>query len=75
MKSIGLWKTNKAIRLSPAPYPTWKATVTVTASTRFQYKYLKMKKNESDVIWESGPNRQGTTPVKGQSGTFRDSWR
>ena len=73
MPSIGSWNTNKAIPLSPANYPIWKGTVTVTASTRFQYKYLK--KIESNVIWESGPNREGTTPAKGQSNTFSDKWR
>jgi len=73
MDAIGSWNPAKAIALSSADYPIWKATVTVPASTKFQYKYIK--KNGSGVIWESDPDRQGTTPAKGQSGTVQDSWR
>jgi hypothetical protein len=73
MDAIGSWNPDKAIPLSPADYPTWKGTVIVPASTNFQYKYIK--KQGSKVIWESGNNRQSTTPVKGQSDTIKDTWR
>ena len=73
MDVIGSWNPDKAIALSSADYPTWKGTVTVPANTRFQYKYIK--KHGSNVIWESDPNRQATTPTKGQSGTLEDRWR
>jgi alpha-amylase len=62
MDAIGSWNPGKAIALSSADYPTWKGTVTVPANTKFQYKYIK--KHGSNVIWESDPNRQGTTPPR-----------
>ena len=73
MDAIGSWDPAKAVALSSADYPIWKVTATVPANTKFQYKYIK--KNGSNVIWESDPNRQATTPAKGKSDTLQDSWR
>jgi hypothetical protein len=72
MDTIGTWNPAKAIALSSADYPTWKATVPVTANTKFEYKYIK--KSGSNVIWESDPNRQGSTPAEGKRGTVQDTW-
>jgi glucoamylase len=71
--ALGDWNTNAAIPLSAATYPTWSATVSLPASTYFEYKYIK-KNPDGSITWESDPNNNYTTPASG-SVTLNDSWR
>jgi alpha-amylase len=72
--ALGNWDPANAVALSSASYPVWRGTVTLPPSTAVQYKYLK--KNGSQVIWESDPNRTRSTPASGTcSATWADSWR
>lgn len=47
-------------------------TVTLPASTNFQYKYIRIFNGA--ITWESDPNNSNTTPA---TGTFviNDTWR
>jgi len=52
----------------------WRATVTLPATTRIEYKYIK-KDGAGAVIWESGANRVLTTGAGGTSQTVNDAWK
>uniref|UniRef100_A0A8H7XMJ0 Glucoamylase n=1 Tax=Psilocybe cubensis TaxID=181762 RepID=A0A8H7XMJ0_PSICU len=66
------WSPDNAMILSAANYPTWSITVSLPASTSFQYKYIR--KFNGAVTWESDPNNSNTTPASG-SFTINDTWR
>jgi len=61
---LGNWDPSNAIPLDPINYPVWGATVYLPPSTPFEYKFIRKELN-GDVVWESGPNRQDTTPASG----------
>jgi alpha-amylase len=69
---LGNWDTNAGFALSAATYPIWRGTLNLPPSTTFEYKYIK--KNGSQVIWETGANRVVSTGT-GCSVTFDDTWR
>jgi len=69
---LGGWNTGQAILLSPANYPIWSGTVNLPANTLIEYKYIK--KDGSNVVWESGSNRVFTTPGSGTL-TRNDTWK
>jgi alpha-amylase len=72
--ALGNWNPAGAVALSSASYPVWRGTVALPPSAAVQYKYVK--KNGSQVIWESDPNRTRTTAAAGTcSATWTDSWR
>jgi alpha-amylase len=72
--ALGNWDPAGAVPLSPATYPVWRGTASLPAGTSIQYKYIK--KNGSQVIWESDPNRARTTATSAPcSATWSDSWR
>jgi alpha-amylase len=72
--TLGDWNPAKALPLSSAAYPTWRATVGLPPATAVQYKYIK--KNGDQVIWESDPNRSRTTASSAPcSATWSDTWR
>lgn len=72
--ALGNWNPAAAVALSSATYPVWRGTVSLPAGTSIQYKYIK--KNGSQVIWESDPNRARTTATSAPcSATWSDSWR
>lgn len=72
--ALGNWDTNSAVALSSATYPVWRATVTLPGNTAVQYKHIK--KNGTQVIWESDPNRIRTTPSTSPcTATWADTWR
>ncbi|RZS87232.1 alpha-amylase [Motilibacter rhizosphaerae] len=71
--ALGSWDPSRAVALSSAAYPTWRATVTLPGGTSFEYKYVK-KNPDGSVVWESGSNRTQTTPASG-SASWSDSWR
>jgi len=72
--ALGSWNPAAAVALSSATYPVWRATVSLPAATPVQYKYIK--KNGTQVTWESDPNRTRTTPAASPcTATWTDSWR
>ncbi|SEN83219.1 carbohydrate-binding module family 20 domain-containing protein [Actinacidiphila rubida] len=71
--ALGGWDTSKAVPLSSASYPVWKADVTIPAGTAIQYKYIR-KDSSGAVTWESGANRTATVPVSGKI-VLNDAWR
>ncbi|KAI0034829.1 glycoside hydrolase [Vararia minispora EC-137] len=73
ISQLGSWNTASAIALSAASYPVWTVTVTLPASTKFQYKFIRKETNGS-IVWESDPNREDTTPGSGTQ-TITTSWR
>lgn len=67
------WIPESGIKLSPANYPIWSVRVPLSASTAFEYKYLK-RDSSGQVVWESGGNRLVSTPASGEivlTDTFR----
>jgi alpha-amylase len=72
--ALGNWDPAAAVPLSSAGYPVWRGTVDLPANAAVQYKYIK--KNGSEVIWESDPNRSRTTASSAPcAATWTDSWR
>jgi alpha-amylase len=72
--ALGNWDPAAAVALSSAAYPVWRGTVALPGGTAVQYKFIK--KNGSQVIWESDPNRTRTTPSASPcAATWTDSWR
>ncbi|HEU5110504.1 MAG TPA: carbohydrate-binding module family 20 domain-containing protein [Micromonosporaceae bacterium] len=72
--ALGNWNPANAVPLSSATYPVWRATLTLPGGTTVRYKYIK--KNGSQVIWESDPNRsRGTPSATPCSATWNDTWR
>ncbi|KAG6827334.1 hypothetical protein H0H92_012183 [Tricholoma furcatifolium] len=67
------WSTDDALALSSASYPIWSITLSVPASTNFEYKYIQ-KDGSGTVTWESDPNNLVTTPASGNF-TINDTWR
>ncbi|KAG8721907.1 hypothetical protein FRC09_007153 [Ceratobasidium sp. 395] len=72
LSELGSWATASAIAMSSAAPSTWEATVSLPASTTFEYKYIR-KTSSGTVVWESGANRYYTTP-SGGSVSLSDSW-
>ncbi|KAH9169805.1 glycoside hydrolase [Lactarius sanguifluus] len=70
---LGNWNTTNAIPLDPTNYPVWAATVYLPSNTAFQYKFIR-KESNGNVVWESDPNRQDTTPTSGTQ-SIVTSWR
>jgi alpha-amylase len=69
---LGNWDTNAGLALSSATYPVWRGTVNLPPGITFEYKYIK--KNGSQVIWETGANRVRSTGTA-CSVTADDTWR
>ncbi|KAF7312552.1 Glucoamylase [Mycena indigotica] len=67
------WSPDNALILSPANYPTWSITLTLPASTRFEYKYIR-KMNGVLTSWESDPNNSASSPANGTL-VLNDTWR
>jgi alpha-amylase len=70
---LGGWDPAKAVPLSSAAYPVWRAVVALPAGSSVQYKYVK-KDAAGAVVWESGANRTVTVPASGTV-TRTDTWR
>lgn len=69
---LGNWNPANAFPLSAATYPIWRGTVNLPKNTTFEYKYIK--RNGSQVIWETGGNRVVNTG-SGCTLTVNDVWR
>jgi alpha-amylase len=72
------WNTASAVPLTwisgSGTRGNWRATVTLPAATRVEYKYIK-KDGSNNVTWESGANRVLMTGAGGTSQTVNDSWK
>ncbi|MFJ8019424.1 carbohydrate-binding module family 20 domain-containing protein [Streptomyces sp. NPDC096311] len=68
--ALGTWDPKSAVPLSSAGYPTWSGTVTLPASTAFEYKYI-VKDAAGNVTWEDGANHSANS---GSGGTLNDTW-
>ena len=64
---LGNWNASNAVKLSPTHYPTWTATVSLSANTNIQWKCIK--KQGSEIQWQSGGNNSFTTPSSGNANT------
>ncbi|KAJ7230813.1 glycoside hydrolase [Mycena rebaudengoi] len=73
LAQLGAWAPASSIPLSSATYPAWTVTVALPANTVFQYKFIR-KETDGSVVWESDPNRSGTTNESG-SQTINTSWK
>jgi hypothetical protein len=67
------WTPESGIKMSPANYPIWAVTVSLPASTTFEYKFIR-RDSSGQVVWESGGNRAVTTPPSGEV-VLTDSFR
>ncbi len=61
---LGEWKPEAGPRLSPNPYPTWSATVSLPAASSVKFKFVKLDE-AGNGEWEGGGNRVLTTPAGG----------
>jgi len=52
----------------------WGATVYLPPNTDFEYKFIR-KDSNGNIVWESDPNRQDTTPGSGVQLIATTSWR
>ena len=75
---LSSWNTGSAVPLTwisgNGTRGNWRATATLPASTRVEYKYIK-KDGSGNVIWESGANRVLTTGAGGSTLTVNDAWK
>lgn len=71
--ALGGWDPAKAVPLSSATYPVWRASVTLTPGSTVAYKYVRKEANGS-VTWETGADRTVTVPASGTL-TLTESWR
>ncbi|KAJ2901455.1 glycoside hydrolase family 15 protein [Zalerion maritima] len=77
--ALGNWDTGSAIPLSASDYtdsnPLWSLTMSMTPSTSFEFKYIKVAEDGS-VTWEADPNRSYTLPSDcGDTATISGSWQ
>lgn len=61
---LGSWDVTKSIKLEPTNYPTWNKLVTLPASTRVEWKCIKVAPNTA-TVWQGGANNVVTTPASG----------
>jgi alpha-amylase len=73
ISTLGFWDPSSAIPLSPAGYPVWSTTLSISPNTSFAYKYI-VKDGSGNVTWESGANRGFTTGASGAV-TLNDTWK
>ena len=59
-EALGNWNPAKAVRMSDAEFPLWKANVPAAGiSAGTQYKFLLLEKETGKVVaWEGGENRR-----------------
>ncbi|KAK4054180.1 hypothetical protein OIV83_001206 [Microbotryomycetes sp. JL201] len=80
LSQLGSWSPANSIKMTRADTSssksgTWSVTVTLPASTSFQFKFVKLNNSDKSLVaWESDPNRSATTNSSG-SQTVTSSWR
>ena len=62
---LSQWVAESGIKLSAKDYPIWATTISLPASTTFNYKFVKRDERDQ-TIWESGEDRVLTTPASGE---------
>jgi glycosidase len=74
---LGNWDTDRAVgpffNQVIHEYPTWYYDVNVPSGTTIDFKFIK-KSNDGSVTYESGSNRQYTTPSD-STGEYVGSWQ
>jgi glycosidase len=74
---LGNWDTDRTIgplfNQVVHEYPNWYYDVNLPAGTTIEFKFIK-KDSSGNVTYESGANRQYTTPT-GSTGEYTDTWR
>ncbi|MDG3493413.1 carbohydrate-binding module family 20 domain-containing protein [Pseudanabaena catenata USMAC16] len=66
------WEPSSGIKLSSSNYPIWSVTVSLPASTAFEYKFVKLD-SQGNTVWQSGQNHTFTTPSSGNT-TLSDTF-
>lgn len=66
---LGNWNTASAIKLDPANYPTWTATIDLPSNTSVEWKCLKRDENNpnSGIVWQTGSNNSVQTGTAGST--------
>ncbi|MGL0945547.1 alpha-amylase family glycosyl hydrolase [Vibrio vulnificus] len=69
---IGNWAASGAVKLDPAQYPTWSATISVPAAQNIEWKCLKRDETNPalNVVWQSGANNQLSSSSSATQGAF-----
>jgi glucoamylase len=71
---LSQWVAESGIKLSAKDYPIWSTTISLPASTTYNYKFVK-RDERGQTIWESGDDRVLTTPASDEvrlaESTFR----
>ncbi|MGG5574411.1 alpha-amylase family glycosyl hydrolase [Vibrio diazotrophicus] len=69
---LGGWAPAGAVKLDPAQYPTWSATIDVSAAQNIEWKCLKRDETnpELNVVWQSGGNNQLDSNANATQGSF-----
>lgn len=70
---LGSWAPAQAVKLDPAAYPTWQATIQVPSGESLEWKCLKRSESDSSALieWQSGGNNTVNTSTETQtSGSF-----
>lgn len=70
---LGSWAPAQAVKLDPAAYPTWQATIQVPSGESLEWKCLKRSESDSSALieWQSGGNNTVNTSTQTQtSGSF-----
>jgi alpha-amylase len=78
--ALGAWNPASAVTMAVVPGSgsgstnTWRATVSLPASSAAEYKFIK-KDGSGTVVWESGANRTLATGVGGSAQTVNTAWK
>jgi glucoamylase len=67
---LGNWDTGNAVQLEASGYTSnvklWRGSVTLSAGTSFEYKYL-LRNGDGSVVWQGRDNTRYTVPTSCQS--------
>ncbi|KAM0789526.1 hypothetical protein ACM66B_000341 [Microbotryomycetes sp. NB124-2] len=80
LSQLGSWSPSNSVKMtrsdtSSSKTGVWSVTVTLPASTSFQFKFVKLNNSDKSLVaWESDPNRSATTVSSG-SQTVSSTWR
>ncbi len=64
LPETGSWDAGRALVLDGASFPKWKASLTLPAGVRLEYK-LAVRRANGSIDWESGANRRVAAPSDG----------
>ncbi|EHU4914886.1 cyclomaltodextrin glucanotransferase [Vibrio vulnificus] len=69
---LGNWAASGAVKLDPAQYPTWGATISVPAAQNIEWKCLKRDETNPalNVVWQSGANNKLSSSSNATQGAF-----